>query len=109
MIVGWERSRESEVRLPFFLLHCCPTWNIFIKTKFQNWKSGLIFNLTFSPPLLTLHPEKKERKKKNKEGEGSFTVHLLLFRHGPAITKMKIFKPGYDLIGQVLSLFLRSY
>jgi hypothetical protein len=28
--------------------------------------------LTFSPPLLTLHPEKKERKKKNKEGEGDF-------------------------------------
>jgi hypothetical protein len=52
--------------------------------------------LTFSPPLLTLHPEKKEREKKTERERGTFTVHLLLFRHGTAITKMKIFK-GMDI------------
>jgi len=80
---------------------------IYIKTKFQNWKSGLIFNLTFSPPLLTLHPEKKEREKKTERERGTFTVHLLLFRHGPAMTKIKMI--SYRLIGQILNLFFRNY
>jgi len=78
MIVGWERSRESEVRLPFFFFTLLPHVEYIYKNKIPKLEKRSHFQFDFFPSAPHAPPW-KERERKKQRGRGGLLQFIYYY------------------------------